>query len=152
MITTATRPMPKGDPGYAETMPCEPQSAKRARSLVATALSTWGIGDLLDAGTLIVDELVTNAIDHTRSRTVRVVIRRVTRDRVRIGVADTSREVPGAGMPDEDCEGGRGLVLVDALSDRWGYDLHPTWKLVWAELRSHEPTACPEDLPSRTHP
>lgn len=78
MTTTATRPMSKGDPGYTETMPCEPQSAKRARALVATVLRTWGIGDLLDAGMLIVDELVTNAIDHTPCRTVRVVIRRVS--------------------------------------------------------------------------
>ncbi|MFI9242765.1 ATP-binding protein [Streptomyces sp. NPDC053086] len=124
-------------------MPCEPQSAKRARALVATVLRTWGIGDLLDAGMLIVDELVTNAIDHTPCRTVRVVIRRVSRDRVRIGVADSSRAVPGVGIPDEDSEGGRGLVLVDVLSDRWGYDLHPTWKLVWAELTRPRTTLAP---------
>ncbi|GHA77888.1 hypothetical protein GCM10010345_94250 [Streptomyces canarius] len=131
--------MSKGDPGYTETMPCEPQSAKRARTLVAAALNTWGRGDLLDAGILIADELVTNAVNHTRCRTIRLVVRRVPPDRVRIGVADTSREVPCVGMPDEDSENGRGLVLIDTLSDRWGYDLHPTWKLVWAELTVKSP-------------
>ncbi|WP_459738535.1 ATP-binding protein [Streptomyces sp. E-15] len=121
-------------------MPCEPESAKQARTLVAAALSTWGMGELTDAGTLIVDELVANAVEHTRCRTVRVVIRRVPRDRVRIGVADTSRAVPGARVPNEASEGGRGLLLVAALSAHWGYDLRPKGKLVWAELTAYRET------------
>ena len=125
-----------GAPGCSETVPCEPGSARRARTLVAAALSTWGMADLADAGTLIVTELLSNAIDHTSSRTARVVVHRTGEDRVRIGVADTGRGIPDARRPPETAEEGRGLLLIQALSDHWGYDRTPAGKLVWAELRS----------------
>jgi len=34
----------------------------------------------------------------------------------------------------DDAEEGRGLFLVDAVSDRWGYDRHRCGKTAWAEL------------------
>ncbi|GHA08231.1 MULTISPECIES: ATP-binding protein [Streptomyces] len=116
-------------------MPCEPESARRARLLIASALSAWAIEELVDAATLVVDELLTNTIEHTRCRASRITIRRLTEDRVRIGVSDTCRDLPDMRQPGSGAESGRGLVLVDALCDRWGYDQHRTWKVVWAELR-----------------
>jgi anti-sigma regulatory factor (Ser/Thr protein kinase) len=139
VTSTVARPTATGAPGYSETVPCEPESAKRARSLVSAALNTWGIGHLVDAGTLIVDELLTNSINHTRSRMARIIVRRVAEDRVRIGVADKSPDVPDIRTPSEDSEDGRGLILIDALSDRWGYDRHPSWKVTWAELQLAAP-------------
>ncbi|MFJ6298864.1 ATP-binding protein [Streptomyces griseoviridis] len=46
---------------------------------------------------------------------------------------------PVLGPPDDDDESGRGLLLIGALSDRWGYDLcgpgrRPWGRQVWAEL------------------
>ncbi|WP_073952906.1 ATP-binding protein [Streptomyces kebangsaanensis] len=139
---TAASPTATGVPGYSETVPCEPESAHKARLLVSAALSAWGITELTEAGTLIVSELLTNAINHTRSRMARVIVRRVANDRVRIGVADTSPDVPEVGRPSEEAEEGRGLLLVNTLSDRWGYDVKGrgkgTYKVVWAELLVEE--------------
>lgn len=134
MTMTAARPTATGTPGYTETMPCEPESARRARMLVSAALSTWAIGELAEAGVQIVAELVNNAIDHTRCRNVRVLVTRPSQGVVRIGVADTCREGPELGSPDDDAEEGRGLLLVEALSWRWGYDRKRWGKVVWAEL------------------
>ncbi|MCD9877044.1 ATP-binding protein [Streptomyces guryensis] len=128
------RPTAVGPPGYTETLPCEPETARRARSLVSVALNTWGITELAEAGTLIVSELVGNAVRHTSCRLVRVSVRRVTDDLVRIGVTDKSHALPRMDLVADGAETGRGLVLVDALSHRWGYDEMRWGKTVWAEL------------------
>ncbi|MER6091826.1 ATP-binding protein [Streptomyces bluensis] len=133
---TAARPTATGAPGYSETMPCEPESAHHARQLVAIALSAWGIGELADIGKLIVSELVNNSVNHTNCRTIRVLIRWEGRDMVRIGVADRSRDVPVLGKPDDEAEEGRGLLLIDAMSLKWGYDRKRWGKVVWAQLRA----------------
>ncbi|MGW3122188.1 ATP-binding protein [Streptomyces sp. NPDC001107] len=129
-----TRPTAVGPPAYTETLPCKPETARRARLLVTAALNTWGIGELADAGTLIVSELVANAVRHTPCRLVRVSVRRVTNDLVRIGVTDKSHALPKMDLVTDGDETGRGLVMVDALSHRWGYDEMHWGKTVWAEL------------------
>jgi anti-sigma regulatory factor (Ser/Thr protein kinase) len=136
---TAAKPTTTGVPGYTEPVPCEPESARRARLLVSSALDTWGIGELAEVGTLIVSELISNAVSHTACCLIRVVIRRETTEVIRIGVADNCRDTPSPGCPAGDSEGGRGLLLVESLSWRWGYDLHRWGKLVWAELRVPAP-------------
>ncbi|MFZ3560821.1 ATP-binding protein [Streptomyces sp. BH055] len=134
MTTTAARSNATGTPGYSETMPCEPGSARRARLLISTALNAWGLGTLTDAGTLIVSELVANVISHTRCRVARVAVTRHGTGAVRIAVGDTCLSAPTMTSLADDSGGGRGLFLVDAMSDRWGYDLHRASKVVWAEL------------------
>ncbi|WP_409472285.1 ATP-binding protein [Streptomyces sp. HC307] len=67
---------------------------------------------------------------------MRVLIRCRPGGVVRIGVADKSPDLPQVGNPGCDAAGGRGLMLVDALSLRWGYDRHRWGKVVWAELRA----------------
>ncbi|MFF3453725.1 ATP-binding protein [Streptomyces sp. NPDC002730] len=135
MTVTAT-PRPTGHPGYSETLPCEPESAATARQLVRTALAAWGLGHLVDDGTLIVTELVANAAEHSRSRLIRVVVTQPSETYVRIGVVDKSRAIP---LMRTDSNGdqlrGRGLLLVDALTDRWGTDLYRWGKQVWGELK-----------------
>ncbi|MER6380739.1 ATP-binding protein [Streptomyces sp. NPDC001127] len=133
---TAARPTATGAPGYSETMPCEPESARRARQLVAAALSTWGVSELADVGELIVSELVNNSVNHTNCRAIRVLIRWERSDMVRIGVADKSRDVPVLGKPNDEAEEGRGLLLIDSMSQNWGYDRMSWGKVVWAELRA----------------
>lgn len=133
-MSVMTRPTAVGPPGYTETLPCEPETARRARSLVSVALNTWGIAELAEAGTLIVSELVGNAVRHTSCRLIRVSVRRITDDLVRIGVTDKSHALPKMDLVADGDETGRGLVLVDALSHRWGYDEMCWGKTVWAEL------------------
>ncbi|MFJ8308755.1 MULTISPECIES: ATP-binding protein [unclassified Streptomyces] len=135
-MSASARPAADGAPGYTETMPCEPESALRARLLVSAALNAWGIAELADVGMLVVSELVNNAVTHTRCRVVRVVVRQEPGGLVRIGVADKCRAVPEMALPDDDSEGGRGLVLVDAVCWRWGYERRSWGKLVWAQLRA----------------
>ncbi|MDX3132414.1 ATP-binding protein [Streptomyces europaeiscabiei] len=141
MTTTAARPASNGAPGYSETMPCEPASARRARLLVSAALNAWGIGDLADSATLIVSELVGNSVQHTPRHLLRVIVSRPSPDRVQIAVIDKARTVPAITSPADDAEKGRGLFLVDVLSDRWGYDLHRWGKTVWAELKASSAVA-----------
>ncbi|WP_234046299.1 ATP-binding protein [Streptomyces adelaidensis] len=120
-------------------MRCEPEAARTARLLVMASLNTWGLNALTDVGTLIIAELFSNAVRHTSCRLVRVSVQRIADDRVRISVTDKNRGLPELGGGDRDQEGGRGLLLIDALADRWGYDLlgpiaRPAGKRCWAEL------------------
>lgn len=134
IVNAAARPAATGAPGYSEILPCQRESARRARLLVSAALNAWGVGELGCSGMQIVAELVNNSVNHTRCHAIRVVILR-EEGKVRIGVSDKSRNVPVLGRPDGSSEEGRGILLVDALSTSWGYDRKPWGKVVWAELR-----------------
>ncbi|WP_063736887.1 ATP-binding protein [Streptomyces sp. RTd22] len=133
---TVTRPIAIGAPGYSETMPCEPESASRARRLVRAALNTWDLGPLVEDGTLIISELVGNAARHSGCRLLRVSVRLPDRDRVRLAVTDKCLQPTTAQAPGSDDESGRGLLLVDALADRWDTEYRAWGKIVWAELRA----------------
>ncbi|MFE0451579.1 ATP-binding protein [Streptomyces sp. NPDC058914] len=123
-----------GHPGYSETLPGLEESAETARKLVRTALATWHLEELTDTAILLVSELVANAVKHTNSRVIRVVITRPSERFVRIGVVDRARVLPEVAKPDHLLTSGRGLLLVDALAERWGTDVYRWGKQVWAEL------------------
>ncbi|MEW2166118.1 ATP-binding protein [Streptomyces sp. NPDC007084] len=127
---------PTGHPGYSETLPREAESAATARRLVRTALAVWGLEDRTEDAMVVITELVSNAVDHGRLPHIRVIVSRPTENRVRIGVVDRSKTIP---MPRTDSNGdqirGRGLLIVDSLTDRWGTDLYRWGKQVWGELK-----------------
>ncbi|MFJ4337911.1 ATP-binding protein [Streptomyces sp. NPDC088915] len=106
-----------------------------ARRLVRAALIVWGLESLIDDATLVVTELVSNAVDHSRLPSIRVLVSRPSAKRIRVGVVDRSKTVP---MLRTDSNGdqlrGRGLVLVDALTEQWGTEPYRWGKQVWAEL------------------
>jgi anti-sigma regulatory factor (Ser/Thr protein kinase) len=133
MITTP-RPSHSGHPAYTQPLPCVAPSAGEARRLVRTALAVWGLEALTDEAELVVSELVGNAVRHTRCRLIHVSVARPAQGTVRIAVADTSdaKPVPADAAADETT--GRGLLLVAALSARWGTDPLPRGKRIWAEL------------------
>ncbi|MGA4941122.1 ATP-binding protein [Streptomyces cinereoruber] len=135
MTVTATS-RPTGHPGYSQTLPREPQSAIAARRLVRAALIVWGLESLIDNATLVVTELVSNAVDHSRLPSIRVLVSRPSANGIRVGVVDRSRTVPVLRTDSNgDQVRGRGLVLVDALTEQWGTELYRCGKQVWAELR-----------------
>jgi serine/threonine-protein kinase RsbW len=138
-MTVNTVARPRGYPGYSETMRCAPESAEGARSLVRTALAVWGLSHLANGGVVVVTELVANAAQHTQSPSIRVSVSRPADDLVQIAVVDRSRLVPVLGDPDVDGTRGRGLALVEALTDRWGTDPLPWGKRVWGELKESSP-------------
>ena len=121
--------------------PARSSAPKEARERVAEVLVTWKLSEVLDTASLLVSELVTNAVRHARS-SVRVTLT-VEGGRVRTGVWDHNlAPLPtpiGAGVGDsvEDLpEGGRGLFLVQALSDNWGSETTADGKCVWFELQT----------------
>jgi hypothetical protein len=132
ITTHCARPTVTGRPGYSETMPCEAASAIRARRLVRAACHTWGLSEVAEEGALIMSELVSNAIAHTRSRSIRVTVSRPASDRVRVAVVDRSSARPAPRAASVDDENGRGLAVIEAVSDEWGTDPLPWGKRVWA--------------------
>ncbi|MFI9051099.1 ATP-binding protein [Streptomyces sp. NPDC053427] len=126
-----------GDPTLDEVrLPSRPQSARIARRLTGCVLlKQWALSpQLAEHGVLLVSELVGNAVRHTGARCFALrMLRR--RGWIRIEVRDPSRGLPCL-MPVQEMDtSGRGLFLVDKLSDRWGVDLLPRGKTTWFEMR-----------------
>ena len=140
-LSTPVQAAPTGHPAYSQTFPCEPSTAEIGRKLVRDALGVWHLDNLGDRAALIISELIANAVRHTPCHSIRLVVGQLTESRVRVGVVDRAPScLPVLGSANSDDESGRGLLLIDAVADRWGYDLrgsgrHPWGKEVWAELR-----------------
>lgn len=97
-------------------------------------LRQWALTPLMaEQSVLLVSELVGNAVRHTGARVFG--LRMLRRGWIRIEVRDPSRGLPCL-LPVRDLDtSGRGLFLVDKLSDRWGVDLLPRGKTTWFEMR-----------------
>ncbi len=108
------------------------QAPRMARHFLTETLQGWGRDDLLDDGQLVVTELATNAAVHAGSDFTVTLSRRGAG--VRVVVGDTSRLTPLPSDPAMASLGGHGLHLVGALTSRWGHDLVPGGKVVWADL------------------
>jgi anti-sigma regulatory factor (Ser/Thr protein kinase) len=126
-----------GDPTDDEVrLPSRPESAATARRLTqCVVLRQWGLSpQIAEQAILLVSELVGNAVRHTGARVFGLrMLRR--RGWIRIEVRDPSRGLPCL-MPVHELDtSGRGLFLVDKLSDRWGVDLLPRGKTTWFEMR-----------------
>ncbi|MGJ5896666.1 ATP-binding protein [Streptomyces niveiscabiei] len=128
-------------------------AAARARTDCRKFLLTCGIpvdDDFADELTLVVDELVTNAVTHgrvpgTTGRQVRLTVSR-DGDLFRVEVRDTqSDRMPELQKAGDDEDRGRGLALVDSLASTWGVVSEVIGKTVWAEkvLPSQRATPLP---------
>jgi anti-sigma regulatory factor (Ser/Thr protein kinase)/PAS domain-containing protein len=111
-----------------------PQAVGHARRFTRRTLRTWGIpAASMDAVLLVVSELVTNALVHTDGQ-VRLDLTRVN-DRLRVAVADASPRTPvkptSIGW---EATGGRGILLVEAMSAAWGTVPVSGGKQVWSEI------------------
>lgn len=114
-------------------LPADAQSAGVVRGAVASLLRRTVDQDARDTATLLVTELVTNAARHVGGDLH--VEAGVHDSTLRVEVCDAGRSLPVlVGLPDWESESGRGLVLLEALSDRWGAEIIPTGKCVWFEL------------------
>ncbi|MFD3515170.1 ATP-binding protein [Streptomyces sp. NPDC058657] len=126
-----------GNPTEGEVrLPSRPESASHARRLTQCIVQRqWGLSSqLTEYAVLLVSELVGNAVRHTGARVFGLrMLRR--RGWIRIELRDPSRGLPCL-MPVHELDvSGRGLFLVDKLSDRWGVDLLPRGKTTWFEMR-----------------
>ncbi|WP_225849850.1 ATP-binding protein [Streptomyces sp. HPF1205] len=121
------------------TWPAQAHCVGSARSELRRVLAAWDLADLASTAELVLSELVTNAVRHGHSPRGRSIETRFLRleDAVRVEVHD------GAGVRLRPCragkddESGRGLALVDVLTDgQWGVTLHGNeGKAVWALIR-----------------
>ncbi len=127
-----------------------PSAVPCARLHARMVMHEWALPDLAYTIELVVSELVTNALRATaypdggpryeNDRTgIPVVHLRLwsNRDRVVIEVWDSNPNPPLVVKPNSDDERGRGLMLVEALCERWDWGTAASWrgKVVWAELR-----------------
>ena len=125
-----------GSPGSADAtvdleLAAVPASATAARHAVERLVQTAGV-DAREVAALLVTELVANSARHAGG-TVRVRAT-VRADVLLVEVLDGSDQLPLRRLAADSAESGRGLMLVDALADRWGAEPLPTGKRVWFEL------------------
>ncbi|GGW45883.1 hypothetical protein GCM10010503_23070 [Streptomyces lucensis JCM 4490] len=111
-----------------------PEAVRHARRFTRRTLRGWGVHrDTLDAALLVVSELVTNALVHTGGP-VRLDMSLVNH-RLRLAVADASPRSPvKPASIGWEATGGRGILLVEAVSDAWGTIPVSGGKQVWADL------------------
>jgi PAS domain S-box-containing protein len=113
------------------TVEPELPAVARARKAVRSTLNDWGLSQLEETAELLASELVTNALLYTNGP----ISVRLLRDHTLLcEVYDASDEVPLLRPADQEDDGGRGLHLVKALSQRWGTRRTSGGKSVWFEL------------------
>ena len=112
----------------------EPLAPRQARAFVSAALRGWGLADLVERAELLTSEVVTNAIVHSHSPVRLVVEAQSSSAVVEVKDACTQPRVVVEGEEIAEADRGRGMVLVDALSDRWGWWKVDGGKVVWFAL------------------
>jgi anti-sigma regulatory factor (Ser/Thr protein kinase) len=112
------------------------RSARLARRLVSQAIE--GVGEALRRRVaLVTSELVSNGVRHARGGLVLQVVQ--VPDGVVVSVADDSAAPPVVRRAQRSlAEDGRGLVIVERISDQLGWARTPTGKVVWAAVLDEE--------------
>lgn len=128
-----------------------PTAPSLARGFVTSVLETWGMSMLADPAELIASELTTNVVRaatdedgkprYDESGSLPLLWLRILSDRMQLMVEVWDNIPDELGAPtiryaNELDESGRGLDIVDTLSDEWGWESVPGWhgKRVWALL------------------
>ena len=114
------------------TLSSIPSIAAQARALVREQLAAWHLDDLADTAELLVSELVTNALRYGRGD-IGLRLLRAAGNLV-CEISDGLESAPRLRTVHFSDEGGRGLYLVDQLSQRWGTRTTDHGKIVWFEL------------------
>ncbi|WP_435228383.1 ATP-binding protein [Streptomyces sp. Tue6028] len=123
------------------------QGLVHVRDFTRRTLAAWESGACGDEAVLVVNELATNALLHAASKVPverREVWLKLSLRRAHLVCAVTDPyDRPPVHLPADVAQDdhGRGLGIVDALSEHWGWTRFPAGKIVWAMLR----TPCPPD-------
>ena len=107
-----------------------PEAVREARRFFRNAVADQLDGPMNDDLALALSELATNAARHARTP-FEVVVH--TDGHVKIEVEDRSDRRPERRSAAADAEGGRGLLILDAVCDRWGVHVVEDRKCVWCE-------------------
>lgn len=119
-----------GDRIASWTLPEDPRAAGQARRHVREQLGAWGLEDLVPTTELLASELVGNVVRHAKGP---VGLRLLHGAELICEVFDGSLTMPRIRRATDTDEGGRGLQLVTALTQRWGTRYTPTGKCIWTE-------------------
>ncbi|MEV7860708.1 ATP-binding protein [Streptomyces hirsutus] len=124
---------------YSLYIPNDPRAVTISRRTLRLILTMHGLIRLVDVAELLATELITNAVTHTKGPAALRV--RWSAGVLRIGAWDADPEPPDAPAELNGSiidEGGRGLALVRACSDLWGWQPLSRFgnrgKYVWCEL------------------
>ncbi|MFF3686778.1 SpoIIE family protein phosphatase [Streptomyces sp. NPDC002187] len=113
----------------------DPEALRSARHMVRAAVRAWGARERADEIELVADEMITNALMHTDGGAI--VTARVlsgAERRLRVEVEDRSSALPRRREAGESGVSGRGLLLVDRLTEAWGVESRGSGKCVWCEF------------------
>ena len=138
-VATSFAELGKPLPGIRRRLVLEPVigAARRARELVTEACVQWKCPDLCGPACIVVTEMVNNVVAHAKSE-MTVLLARL-RDTISVAVRDRSSIVPRfTGPVSPTAYGGRGLLLIDSVSDRWGSLSLGDGKVVWSLLALDE--------------
>jgi anti-sigma regulatory factor (Ser/Thr protein kinase) len=108
-------------------------AVSEARAEVRATVSAWHVPVDPDVVALLTSELVTNAVRHQASPAVTVALT-CSSGQLRVEVHDSSRAMPAPANAPADAETGRGLIIVAALADEWGFYPTPGGKAVYFTL------------------
>lgn len=112
-------------------LPQDVRAAAEARQAVLATLTRWRLVALLEEVTLVVSELVTNAVKHGMPP-ISLSMTRAARH-VRVDVHDEAQENPSSGPVSQDAESGRGLAIVEAVTRTSGVEqIEDDGKVVYA--------------------
>ncbi len=116
-----------------EQLPPVQRAAWRARRVVTEACVRWNLAHLVSSATVIMSELVSNVVDHAHTiMTIEIAVRGPF---LYLAVHDGGGAPPAAREHNGASDArGRGLHLVAAFSNDWGYITHEQGKTVWATL------------------
>ncbi|MFD5448452.1 ATP-binding protein [Streptomyces sp. NPDC003470] len=144
-MNVSTPHIPTSARTFAQQLSSTRRGARLARLLALAQFRSWEVSpSVAERAEHIVAELAANAALHGRvqGRDFRLALELDTATgTLRIAVSDAHGDrqpSPVAVSGQEEAESGRGLLLVDALADRWGTEPYPpSGKTVWAEV-SHQ--------------
>ncbi|MFD3945178.1 ATP-binding protein [Streptomyces sp. NPDC058579] len=162
-------------PSDSLTLATTPNAVRWARLHTTDILSRWQVpAKVIETVELIVSELTTNAVQHPEKgeqvspysslstlRTFELVLQ-IGNGAVRVSVCDNDEQAPVLKQPGVDSTSGRGILLVAAMSSKWGHypvrNRDKTGKVVWAEVslapaaepRRHERAHSRPGQPSET--
>ena len=121
-----------------------PSAVPWGRRVLRQTLREWQLESMSDTALLLVSELVTNAVkasgnsargDHPPMEWQIIALTvRLTDTSLALEVWDANPAPPVPQGPDLTSDGGRGLVIVEALGDKWGHHAADGGKVVWCEI------------------
>ncbi|QOV39925.1 SpoIIE family protein phosphatase [Streptomyces ferrugineus] len=118
-------------------LPADPAAVATARKTATRLLAEWGLEELAFTTELVVSELVTNAIRYAAGP---IRLRLIKERALVCEVFDGGATAPHLRHPRTTDEGGRGLLLVSQVTQRWGTRFVPEGKIIWAEQPLTDPS------------